>query len=326
MMEVTVDGIDTVVNIIRILIAVIVLGFAAFKDWKVREVEDEAWMIMEVAGLALIIINLLMWRSGIIHYVFLLPIFTACAYAFWGSPELEEIRKGNPMDLVWAVIYVVSIVVFLFYIYSQLYKPDSISDEAMMLFPIPVVILIYYLMYYANIGGIHLLHGGADAKGLIALSVLVPVYPVFRDLPMFTAMSDTYLDLFVPFSFSVLMNAAWIPVLFYVVYFPMRNIVQRSFGIPMFFGYKMDIDKVDKAHVWLMQRCDKENNQRVVLLPSRLPGHKGDLRRLKKLGEKRVWVTPKIPFMIPLLIGVILLVVFGNVLVEVLWVVRNAIT
>jgi preflagellin peptidase FlaK len=326
MMEVTVDGIDEVVNVLRIVIALIVLGFAAFKDWKVREVEDEAWMIMEVAGLALIIINLLMWRSGIIHYLFLLPIFTACAYAFWGSPELEEIRKGNPMDLIWAVVYVMSIVVFLVYVYSQLYKPDSISDETMMLFPIPVVILIYYIMYYANIGGIHLLHGGADAKGLIALSVLVPVYPVLWNMPMFTSMSDSYLDLFVPFSFSVLMNAAWIPVLFYVFYFPLRNIIQRSFGIPMFFGYRMDIDKVDGAHVWLMQRCDKENNQRVVLLPSRLPGHKGDLRRLKKLGEQRVWVTPKIPFMIPLLIGVILLVVFGNVLVEVLWIVRNIVT
>jgi preflagellin peptidase FlaK len=325
-MDVSVDDVDLVVNAVRAVLGVAVLGFAAFKDWKVREVEDEAWMVMEVAGLALIIINLLMWGSSIIHFVFLLPIFTACAYAFWGSPEIEEIKKGSKVDMAWALVYLASIVVFGYYIFQEIYKPDSVSDEAMMLFPMACVIILYYIMYYANLGGIHLLHGGADAKGMIAISVLLPVYPVFGSLPLLSAMSDSYLDIFVPFSFSVLMNAAWIPVLFYILYFPLRNIVQGSFGIPMFFGYTMPIDNVNDSHVWLMQRCDSEMNQRVVLLPSKLGEHDKDLKRLKKLGEKKVWVTPKIPFMIPILIGVVLMLIFGNLLVEALWIVRNAIT
>jgi len=324
MMTVTAADLQVVVNLVRILTALGILGFASYKDWKIREVEDESWMAMEIVGFGLLLVTLVLWGSELIHYLFLFPIFTACAYAFWGSPEIKELAKGSKPDILWGVVYAVSIIIVIVYVYLNVIKTfPSFPKETQMLLPMFLVILLYYLLYYLNIGGIHLLHGGADAKGLIALSVLVPLYPVFWSLPLKDAVTGTLIDSYFPFSLSILMNAAALAVLVYLL-FPFINIAHRKFGIQMFFGYTMDINKVGDSHVWLMQRCDKNFKQRIVLMPASLPGHKGDLRRLKKLGEERVWVSPKVPFIIPIFLGVIAQVVVGNLMLAFLMFIQGA--
>ena len=77
--------------------------------------------------------------------------------------------------------------------YLEVIRPDHLSYQTKMLLPVFVLALIYYAMYYASIGGIHLLHGGADAKGMIAITVLIPVYPHMFGLPIMDGMFDSIL-------------------------------------------------------------------------------------------------------------------------------------
>src|SRR5436309_15263360 len=69
----------------------------------------------------------------------------------------------------------------------------------------PVMLVLYQLMLRAR-----LLAGGADAKCLMALTLLVPTYPNASPFPVFTAdprVQPAFQALF-PFSFVVLVNAA----------------------------------------------------------------------------------------------------------------------
>ncbi|HYS70937.1 MAG TPA: A24 family peptidase C-terminal domain-containing protein, partial [Thermoplasmata archaeon] len=56
----------------------------------------------------------------------------------------------------------------------------------------------------------------------------------------------------------------------------------------------------------------------LVLFPKRRADPAGQVARLRARGIKRVWVTPQIPFMVPLLVGFGLAFVMGNLLVGLL--------
>src|SRR5207247_1257123 len=71
--------------------------------------------------------------------------------------------------------------------------------------PQPVMVVLYEVMLRAR-----LLTGGADAKGLMALTLLVPTYPNASPFPVYTAdprVQPAFQALF-PSSFVVLVDAA----------------------------------------------------------------------------------------------------------------------
>ena len=53
----------------------------------------------------------------------------------------------------------------------------------------------------------------------------------------------------------------------------------------------------------------------LVLKPRRSDDIKAELNVLKEHGLTRIWVNPKIPFIIPMLLGIIFSVVIGNLIV-----------
>lgn len=319
-----VENIQLVLNLIRVGCALAAFMYASYTDWKIREVEDHVWIVLFIIGMGGLIIELAVTGGNILHFLFLIPITTSCAYALVGYPEPREALKGSKEDLLWTLIYFISIVIIPLFLYFEVYKVDEMAYPTKILLPVLIVTVLYYLLYYGSIGGISLIHGGADAKGLIALSVLIPAYPLILSLPILDVLIGSRMFIFVPPSFSIFINASLFSLLIMLIFIPVKNIMNKDFGLPMFFGYKMDIDKVMDSHVWLMQKCDKDLNQKIVYFPSGKPGRINHIKRLKEVGETRVWVAPKIPFMIPLLGGIILLVLFGNLLFEIVFLIAEA--
>jgi len=92
------------------------------------------------------------------------------------------------------------------------------------------------------------------------------------------------------------------------------NVSRGDLGFPeMFFGYRMDIGDVQRKHVWPMEKV--VNMQRVlVLFPSRSTAGR-NLRSLKDAGVERVWVAPKVPFMVPLLMGFVTAFTIGDLMI-----------
>ena len=91
------------------------------------------------------------------------------------------------------------------------------------------------------------------------------------------------------------------------------NIAKRDIQFPfVFLGYKMDIKTARNKFVWPLERL-VEGNRKFVYMPNSFEvDEKYDL--FEKNGISRVWVTPKIPFMIPLFVGFIAAFIIGDIL------------
>jgi preflagellin peptidase FlaK len=170
---------------------------------------------------------------------------------------------------------------------------------------IPLLILFFFLMYQFDV-----IKGGADAKALIALSLVFPVYPELAGLPALELNDPAALTI-LPFPVLVLFNGA-ILTLLVPVGMLLVNLVRRDLRFPlMLFGTRMTIGEAKKKHVWPMERV-ADGRVRTVLFPR--SDEEADWDALREAGVDRPWVTPKVPFLIPLTLAVPFSLLLGNLL------------
>jgi preflagellin peptidase FlaK len=172
------------------------------------------------------------------------------------------------------------------------------------------LILLSYTLWY-----LHLLAGGADAKALMAISILLPIPIDWRwaDIPLPPWSSP------LPGALTVLSNSVLLFALAPLALL-LYNLGRGSVSMPaMFLGYTMDLEAAADSFVWIIDRLDETGAKRQVLFPSRTSDEEYDanIQRLRAAGIRRVWVTPKIPFMIPLLLGYVAAFLLGDVLFKV---------
>ena len=169
---------------------------------------------------------------------------------------------------------------------------------------VPVMMLFVVVMYMLDV-----IRGGADAKALLSLSILFPVYPLLQGLPVLHGTSSG--QLLFPFSFVILVNAAII-VAFTPLVFLIRNLAAKEFRFPQgLLGYKIDHKQLKGRQVWLMERID-QGQHRLYARPKRDEDLGKEIDLLVKSGYTRFWVTPKIPFVVPMLAGLIFSAIVGN--------------
>lgn len=156
---------------------------------------------------------------------------------------------------------------------------------------------------------IGLIAGGADAKALMAMGFLVP-FPVSLadNLPLFPGP--------VPAAFSVLGNSL---LLFLVIPVALLlwNVLHGHVRLPhAVLGVTRPARSVGMGHDWPMETVDADGKRSSRFFASRMEQSEIDeqLERIRALGDQRIWVTPKIPFMVPMLGGFILTFVTGDVL------------
>ncbi len=170
-----------------------------------------------------------------------------------------------------------------------------------------VMILVFYVIYLLMyIGGI--LRGGADAKCVIVLTIAFPFYPEFWHFPIIAVSKGIISEVFV-LSLTVLFYALLFS-LSVVIYFVYRNFKNGNTGRRIFSGYMMDIHEAERSHVWPMDDVG-ENGLYGISIPE---CSKDIYERLREHGEKRIWVTPMIPFIVPLFVAFLFTGLLGNVL------------
>lgn len=176
---------------------------------------------------------------------------------------------------------------------------------------IPIVCAVAYALWY-----LHLIAGGADAKAIMTLAVLLPL-PI--DIPLLGYGWPLW-DSIMPTSIVVFANAL---LAFVIVPFALAlaNLVRGSLHVPgMFLGYQISIEDAQRRHVWPMERVNPAGRPRLLLFGSRLSKEEldGTFDALRAAGRERVWVTPKVPFMVPLLAGFVAAFTLGDVFTAVL--------
>lgn len=207
---------------------------------------------------------------------------------------------------------------------------------------------IFYLSRY--IGGAF---GGADAKVIIVLSYIIPIYPVmnfsnlsfplfgipfgidpfeiisYAGLSFFTAAMFALISLFSSFAFTSYFNGLIIfmiiPLLIFIFNLLKLNVKEmRESPLLMFIAYETKISDLRGKHVRLMHNFYEENgnvNRELKMFGVDIDDGTLDmLERWQKkgmIGEK-VWVQALLPFMIAITLGFFTAVIFGNLMLAVM--------
>ncbi len=286
-------------SLIRLIVGATFLFVASLTDLKSRRVPDELWILlgivsMAILGVELFFIKEVSWQ----FFLIFIPIGIVFLEAFIDRPPIYSKGKLNLPVFGWFILPLL----ILIYMINVVGHYLLFWSLAMIL----VVMLFSFILYF-----FYILHGGADAKAVITLAILLPFYPEIPNIT-YRAISPevaTGMEIFFPFTLVILLNASLIMLIFPIVNF-VFNLYRGDIDFPkMFFGYRKRINDVEDSFVWPMQYYE-DGKLKTELLPRSETDER--IRSLKCHGMKMVWVTPKIPFIVPIFIGFIMSFVIGN--------------
>lgn len=174
-----------------------------------------------------------------------------------------------------------------------------------------VMSVIGYALFYAGA------FGGADAKALIALSLVVPHYPNLSLLGAQLPLHPPLIDLF---AFGVFGNAVLLTIVVPLGLF-LFNAVRGDWGVYMFLGYRANLKDIRGRHLRLMERLWVEDGEiKTRFQRGGVEVTEDVLSQLERWRERSlidgVWVTPGLPFLIPIALGFITAALYGDLILQ----------
>ncbi len=324
---------STAVDVARIIVALIALGLASVSDLRTRKVPNLLWYVTGAIGIALLAVDLSMvedsgaWTVALVFPVAAVFIVTITGGELWPVMPADEEDQDRELTPEEARVYIadlaVSAVLLAISAAILILAPRHIGDEAYHMYIVSTVLMILLALglYLARI-----LHGGGDAKALMTLAVLFPIPPLGDTLPVLEV--PEVMELLFPFALAVLINAALITALMPIVFIA----ISASRGPLRFpealFGYPVPSDAVDDTRMWLLYEAAEDGRTLDRKLWPRRSKAAAEARAraldlLRERGEDRVYVSPKIPFMVPMFVGLILAIFLGNIITGLLSVLMN---
>src|SRR5205809_4374263 len=187
----------------RLVIGAGFLLAAAAADVRTRRVPDPLWIGLGSIGLVVLAVELIQDQIEADAWALLGSAGLLFFAIFYGNSLFEEDGfHARPFRLL---LFLVAAVLFAYPAVQHSSSGASLSQGLLELYSMPAMILVYQLFYRARI-----LHGGADAKALITLGLLVPTYPdmgPFTLLTLYTRVQTFWRATF-PFSLAVWLGAA----------------------------------------------------------------------------------------------------------------------
>ena len=241
-------------------------------------------------------------------------------YASWRDYVCREVSNK-----VWVIYAPIALALTLAEL--LLFEPSSLPWFGL---SAGVTVGIALLLFYT--GGF----GGADSKALMCIALALPFAPLILFTPLIDAAISPQSQFIYPitiFGNAVLFAAAS------GIYMILRNIVwHKKRRVPLFAGslecesigkkflvlitgYKMNICKVkEKWHIFPMEDIDDryvDLNRKLVIVP-RDDGREKIVERLSNAADAKkidcyVWATPGLPMLIFVTLGLIVALVFGDV-------------
>jgi preflagellin peptidase FlaK len=243
------------------------------------------------------------------------------AYSSWSDYKTREVSNR-----VWLLYGPIALILSLFNF--VLYEPSRLPFFGLS-FGLTTIIAI--ALFY--LGGF----GGADSKALMCIALALPFIPEITFVPLFSSGISPLSQILFPltvFSNGVLLAAASALYLFvYNIIWHTRNkrklfegsLSNESLGkkiLVLITGYKTSITKIEKKwHIYPMEKIVDENEtpirRKFVIVPkdegrTEIVSHLSNAVKAGKINGY-VWVTPGLPFLVFLTIGLILALVFGDI-------------
>jgi len=282
------------------------LGYAAVADWRSREVTDRLWQVLGVIGFALgaVVVGaggafpLVLW--GVVGVLALEHMFP------WD--EGLGPRVGRYADLLELAAYGVVVVLV-----GWAAVRAGVSDSAV---PLSVIALLATILFARALFETSVLYGGADAKALMIAGLLVPLFPSPVWSPSGALVPFTSV---VPFSVDLLMNAALFSVGIPIA-IAIRNLRHGEFrGVRGFLGYLLPVRELPRRYVWVRDPTfgDARNEEAEIETSEEDRQRRVEIARdLSARGVEQVWVTPQIPYLVPMAFGAVAALLAGNLVVD----------
>lgn len=279
-------------DLARLVLATALLVLATRQDLRERMAEDYYWIVMGGAGLLLLAYQVIGQSLPWEYLLLVLGVAILFIDIFWERPWDGPVATAS--------VYLISLAMIAYP--SLLYHGDSAFWPFL---TVPILYLAFMLMYMFDV-----IKGGADAKCMIALAILFPHYPALASLPLIDSPLPAA-TIVMPFALMVLFHAALFTVLS-LFYFLQRNMRAGDIRFPqLLLGYRLSIDDARAGYYWPMERVE-DGKVRIMRTPQ--SGEEEIYTALESLGRERVWVTPKIPFLLPITMGLLFVALVGNLL------------
>ena len=213
-----------------------------------------------------------------------------------------DIKTRRAANILWVIMGIVGAILLVIQ-----YLDGGFPNIWYLVF-IPIMIALMYAFFQMR-----LLFGGADAKALMALAILIPIQPIMWTFPLLRH------DFSLPGSWIIFANAT-ILFLFIPISLLLYNLIKRNIKFPhCLLGYVITVEKAKQTFVWPMEKI-KDGKRKLVYMPKNFDVDE-ELVEFEKLGITEIWVTPKIPFMIPLLAGFLAAFFLGDILLQIVQVI-----
>ena len=205
-----------------------------------------------------------------------------------------DVRTRRASNRLWVIMAITgSILIAIQYF-------DIGFENIYILIFIPIMIGFVYLLFQLG-----LVFGGADAKALMAIAVLVPTQPQIFQIPIWG-------QSIMPAAWTIFSNSLilflGIPIGMFIY-----NIFKRNIKFPYcLLGYRMKISKARNKFVWPLEKL-VDGRRKFAYMPKGYETEE-EFDEFEKNNIDEIWVTPKIPFMIPLLIGYVFTFIIGDLL------------
>lgn len=205
-----------------------------------------------------------------------------------------DLKTRRAPNMLWIIMGLIGAILLLIQ-----YLTIGFSNMYYLVF-IPIMIGLMYVLFQ-----LRLIFGGADAKALMALAILAPLEPTILQFPLWNGS-------LMPFSWTIFANAV-ILFLFIPLSLLIVNLTKRNLAFPhCLLGYKMSVTKAKETFVWPLEKL-VDGTRNFSYMPKDFDVTE-ELEAFEQQGITDIWVTPKIPFMIPLLAGFIVSFVLGDIL------------
>lgn len=280
-------------------------GYAAYSDWRTREVREEVWLAGGVVGAVIGAVALAgdgLLALGLWALVALFVLQHLVPWDEW----VERVSEDLPGYLELAA-----------YIGVGLILVAAGWTYGVTASGLPVAVIAVYVTALAGraLFETRLLYGGADAKAVIVAGLILPLDATpLAHLPA----AATGLLAFYPFSLTLLIDGALFGLAVPIALVA-RNLAKGTFEFPRgFTGLRIPVDELPHRFVWLRdptfaaEEEDVDSTEEDVALRTR------QAAELRAKGVREVWVTPQVPYVVLLAAGALAGILFGNLLFDLL--------
>ncbi len=239
----------------------------------------------------------------ILKVLFIIPFLIYSCYS--------DIKTRRVSNNVWIVMLAGSV----FFIVMD-FLSEGIEYLKILILSVVFIFIFVYILF--QIGTF----GGADAKSLIMMSIILPSYPKIQVLNYNFPLNPPLIDIF---ALGIFGNAVLLTIVVPLglgIYNIIRLGAKIDKPLYIFIGYKSKIADLANKHIKLIQDHE-ESNGRIksrfrrggVEVNEKTINNLQNLYKKGLIGES-VWVTPSLPFMIPITVGFFVAIFYGDLIFE----------